>query len=77
MVVAFNSDADEVSAALGDLPHFKISGTDFFSTPPMRLLLAHLSVLGMEHNFIAWSQLLTGLQVYASNSSASRQFVHA
>ncbi|MBQ9667774.1 MAG: UvrD-helicase domain-containing protein [Prevotella sp.] len=76
VVVAFNSDADEVSAALGPLPHFKISGTDFFATPPMRLLLAHLSVVAMEHNFIAWSQLLCGLQVYSSNSSA-RQFVRA
>ena len=76
VIVAFNSDADEVSAALGTLPHFKISGTDFFSTPQMRLLLAHLSVVSMEHNFIAWSQLLTGLQIYSSNSSA-RQFVRA
>ena len=76
VVVAFNSDADEVSAALGQLPHFKISGTDFFATPPMRLLLAHLSVVSMEHNFIAWSQLLCGLQIYSSHSSA-RQFVRA
>ena len=76
VVVAFNSDADEVSAALHDLPHFKVSGLDFFSTPEVRLLLAHLSVVGMEHNFIAWSQLFTGLHVYSSNS-ASRQFVRS
>ena len=76
VVVAFNSDADEVSAALGTLPHFKISGQDFFATAPMRLLLAHLGVLAMEHNFIAWSQLLAGLGVF-STSSASRRFVHA
>ena len=76
VVVAFNSDADDVSSALGRLPHFKISGTDFFATAPMRLLLSHLSVVSMEHNFMAWSQLLTGLQVYSSNSSA-RQFVRA
>jgi DNA helicase-2/ATP-dependent DNA helicase PcrA len=76
VVVAFNSDADEVSAALGQLPHFKISGTDFFATAPMRLLLAHLGVLAMDHNFIAWSQLLAGLHVYASNSAA-RQAVRA
>lgn len=76
VVVAFNSDADEMSAALGDLPHFKISGQDLFGTPEMRLLLAHLSVLTMEQNFIAWSHLFTGLHVYSSNS-ASRQFVRS
>ena len=76
VVVAFNSDADEVSQALADIPHFKVSGTDVFSTPTMRTLLAHLSVVNMEHNFIAWSQLLTGLRLYNSASSA-RQFVRA
>ena len=76
VVVAFNSDADEVSAALGSLPHFKISGTDFFATPPVRLLLAHLGVAYMEQNFIAWSHIFSGLNVYASNSAA-RQAVHA
>lgn len=75
VVVAFNSDADEISAALPSLPHFKVSGTDLFSTPAVRLLLAHLSVVAMEHNFIAWSQLLTGLRVYSAQSAA-RQFVH-
>jgi DNA helicase-2/ATP-dependent DNA helicase PcrA len=75
VVVAFNTDADEISAALPDLPHFKVSGTDLFSTPEVRLLLAHLCVVGMEHNFIAWSQLLTGLHIYSSQS-ASRKFVH-
>lgn len=76
VVVAFNSDADEVSSALGGLPHFKVSGTDVFATTTMRTLLAHLSVVNMEHNFIAWSQLFTGLRLYSSASS-SRQFVRA
>jgi DNA helicase-2/ATP-dependent DNA helicase PcrA len=76
VVVAFNSDADEVSNALGKLPHFKISGTDFFSTLPMRLLLAHLGVNHMEHDFISWSHIFTGLNIYASNSAA-RQAVRA
>ena len=74
VIVAFNSDADDVSGALKTLPHFKISGIDCFSTPEIRLLLAHLSVVSMEQNFIAWSQLFTGLHVYTSNS-VSRQFV--
>ena len=74
VIVAFNSDADDVSGALQTLPHFKISGIDCFSTPEIRLLLAHLSVVSMEQNFIAWSHLFTGLHVYTSNS-LSRQFV--
>lgn len=74
VVVAFNSDADEVSAALGALPHFKISGTDFFSTPPVRLLLAHLSVVASEHSFIEWAHVLAGLHVLSTNSAA-RQMV--
>ncbi len=74
VVVAFNSDADAVSEALGKLPHFKISGIDFFSTPPVRLLLAHLGVVAMDHDFISWSQLLVGLGVYSTNSVA-RQMV--
>ena len=74
VIVAFNSDADEISLALPDVPHFKVSGTDLFSTSDMRLLLAHLSVVAMEQNFIAWSQLFTGLRVYSSQSAA-RQFV--
>lgn len=74
VVVAFNSDADEISLSLPDIPHFKVSGTDLFSTPDIRLLLAHLCVVAMEQNFIAWSQLFTGLHIYSSQSSA-RQFV--
>ena len=74
VVVAFNSDADEVSNALRQLPHFKISGTDFFSTLPMRLLLAHLGAIHAEYDFIAWSHLLYGLHIYAS-CSAARQVV--
>lgn len=74
VVVAFNSDADELSLALTGVPHFKVSGTDLFPTPDVRLLLAHLSAVAMEHNFIAWSQLFVGLRVYSSQSSA-RQFV--
>lgn len=75
VIVAFNSDADDVSKALR-LPHFKISGVDLFSTPDVQLLLAHLNVVHTEQNFIGWSRLFTGLRIYSS-SSASRQFVHA
>ncbi|MCR4919738.1 MAG: UvrD-helicase domain-containing protein [Prevotella sp.] len=73
VVVAYNSDADDVSRFLRT-PHFKISGQDVFTTPAMRLLLAHLSVLHSENNLIAWANLLTGLKVYATNA-ASRRFI--
>ena len=74
VVVAFNSDADDVSAALSGVPHFKISGTDFFSTPPVRLLLAHLCVVSSEHSFIEWAHIMAGLRVASTNSGA-RQLV--
>ena len=75
IVVAFNSDADEVSAALGDLPHFKISGADFFASSDIRLLLAHLGVMSMEQNTIAWATIVSGMHVL-STSAAARRFVH-
>ena len=74
VVVAFNSDADEVSKAT-QLPHFKISGTDVFSTPEMHLLTAHFNVIVQENNFIAWSRIFTGLKLF-SNHSAARAFTH-
>lgn len=75
VVVAFNSDADAVSGALR-LPHFKISGADVFSTPEMRLLIAHFNVIVQENNFIAWSRIFTGLKLFGNHSEA-RKFTHA
>ena len=76
VVVAFNSDADDVSAALGDLPHFKISGGDFFASASMRLLQAHLGVVAMEQNAIAWTTIFSGMKVFSS-TAAARRFVHS
>lgn len=77
IIVNSNRDADDVSEALtqAKLPHFKISGTDLFSTPEVKLLIAHLSVLNNELNSLAWAQLLQGMKVCATAASA-RQFVH-
>ncbi len=76
VIVAANSDADIISARMDDmgLRHFKVSGTDMFALPEVKLLLAHLSVFANEHNFIAWARLLKGLHVYEQNASA-RAFV--
>ena len=63
ILVSTNREADEVSAVMDGqgISHFKISGTDLFSTPTVRLLLAHASVLADEMVFIAWARLLWGL----------------
>lgn len=77
IIVNSNNDADEISKALdnGGYNHFKISGTDLFSTREVKLLLSHLSVLHNDHNFLAWSQILNGLRICETPASA-RQFVH-
>lgn len=77
IIVNANNDADEISKRLTEKaqPHFKVSGTDLFDTPEVKLLMAHLSVLANERNFLAWSRLMKGLMVCRSNASA-RQFVH-
>ena len=72
ILVSTNHDADEVGetmTAMG-ISHFKISGTDLFSMPTVRLLLAHLSVLCDENVFIAWARLLWGLGVTPSYTAA-------
>lgn len=77
IIVNSNKDADEISKVLdaGNHPHFKISGTDLFSTPEVKLLFAHLSVLANDHNFLAWSRIMCGLNVCETPASA-RQFMH-
>lgn len=77
IVVNSNRDADEISDRLQamDVPHFKISGTDLFSTPEMKLLVAHLSVVSNELNSLAWAQILQGMKVCATAATA-RNLVH-
>lgn len=76
-IVNSNIDADRLSLTLQQLgvSHFKVSGTDIFATPQVKMLLAHLSVLSNEHNFIAWSRLLHGLKVCETEASA-RTWLH-
>ena len=72
LLVSTNRDADDLGdqmTAMG-IGHFKISGTDLFSQPAVRLLTAHLSVLADETVFIAWARLLWGMQVVGSYTSA-------
>ena len=72
ILVSTNREADEVSDAMSaqSIEHFKISGTDLFSQPTIRLLLAHLSVLADESVFIAWARLFWGLKVTPTYTAA-------
>ncbi|MBR5093143.1 MAG: UvrD-helicase domain-containing protein [Bacteroidales bacterium] len=72
VLVSTNREADEVGEVMASIsiPHFKISGTDLFSLPAVRLMLAHLSVLTDEMVFIAWARLLWGLKVMPTYTAA-------
>lgn len=78
IIVNANSDAEVISHALRlrGQPHFKVSGTDLFSLPEMKLLLAHLGVLACESSFMPWARIMRGMHVFESNA-ASRKFVRA
>ncbi|MBP5547147.1 MAG: UvrD-helicase domain-containing protein [Bacteroidales bacterium] len=72
ILVSTNREADDIGEVMNDMgiSHFKISGTDLFSLPAMRLLTAHLSVLADEMVFIAWARLLWGLKVTPTYTAA-------
>ena len=76
IIVSANRDADLLARELTALrtPFFKVSGTDIFSSPMVKVMLAHLSVLACETNFMAWARLLCGFGVFASPAS-SREFM--
>ena len=75
IIVPTNKDADLMCKHMTDIPHFKISGVDFFSTPDMKTLLSHLNVITNEHSFMAWSRLLTALKI-ENSTSRSRAIVN-
>ncbi len=72
ILVSTNREADEVGEVMTGMGinHFKISGTDLFSLPSVRVLLAHLSVLTDETVFIDWARLLWGLRVVPTYTAA-------
>ena len=74
VIVSANSDADRISEAMTEagLTHFKVSGSDLFDTPDVKLLLAHLSVLSNEHNSIAWTRIMKGVRAFPSHALARR-----
>ena len=70
VIVPTNADADRISRAFGDTPHFKISGRDIFSTPTVQLLMSHLNVVANETCFIAWARLLHHLHIFEEYAAA-------
>ena len=72
VLVSTNREADEVGEVMASMgiPHFKISGTDLFSLPEVRLIMAHLSILCDETVFIAWARLLWGLKIVPTYTAA-------
>lgn len=78
VLVPCNKDADLISRELSDrnTPHFKISGTDLFTTRQAQLLFAHLQVVYMESNMMAWSKILTGTGIFNEDSEARRFVKH-
>lgn len=78
LIVNANRDAEDISGELTrrGIGHFKVSGSDLFSSPELKLLFAHLAVLNNEFNFLAWARLVKGVGVYETNASA-RNLVRA
>ncbi len=76
LVVNSNRDAELLSneLTLRGIGHFKVSGTDIFSLPETKLLMAHLGVLNNEFSFMSWARIMKGVRVYESNAAA-RNFV--
>lgn len=76
LLVSTNREADDIGDVMSGMgvSHFKISGTDLFSLPTLRLLTAHLSVLTDENVFIAWARLLWGLNI-TPTYTAARNFM--
>lgn len=66
IIVANNRDADTVSEYLDTVPHFKISGTDFFSSRPMQLVIGHLNILSGTENPLVWAKFLKALGINGS-----------
>jgi DNA helicase-2/ATP-dependent DNA helicase PcrA len=77
VIVNSNKDADRVSEQLTQMgtPHFKVSGTDLFSSPEVKMLLAHFAVSNNDNSFIPWSRILQGTKVFQTAASA-RSYVH-
>lgn len=76
ILVPTNALADEISAQLkaSGRPHFKISGTDIFRRPAVKVVLAHAAVALQGHCIVPWARLLAATGILPSEARA-REFV--
>ncbi len=72
IIVPANSDADNFSDMAKDVPHFKISGTDYFTTDEVQLAVNHLNVLACDTDFMAWAKIIKGLNITKSLATARK-----
>lgn len=72
VLVPSNNDAEEISGRLdkAGIRHFKISGSDIFSSPRIQLLLSHLNVCLNPAGFLAWSRIFSHLGVFKTQAAA-------
>ena len=77
VIVSSNLEADNISKEMlaNGLSHFKVSGSDMFSSPEIKMVLAHLTVLDNDLNQLAWTRLLKGMKVFPTYTLA-RRFVY-
>lgn len=61
IIVPTNKDADEFSDLAADIPHFKISGTDYFSSDEVLFAINHLNVLACDTDYMAWAKIFKSL----------------
>lgn len=76
IVVLSNKDADAISDRMvkDGIKHFKVSGSDMFSSNTMKTLLAHLDVMRNDNSFISWARIMTTMGKM-EDESMGRRFV--
>ena len=74
ILVSRNADAEMISARMGKTPHIKLSGTDLFSTPQVKLLLTHLNLVNEDTNYQMWAKMLSYLKIIPRHAR-SQEFI--
>lgn len=72
IIVPTNRDADDFSTLCEHIPHFKISGTDYFSTDEVQLAINHLNVIACDTNFMAWAKIFKTTRAAKTLTSARK-----
>lgn len=72
IIVPTNKDADEFSVSAAEIPHFKISGTDYFTSNEVQFAINHLKALACDTDFMAWAKIFKSLGL-TKNLTVSRK----